>query len=142
MDALAAATHDGSLKLPDLADHCEDNDEFDYVWDLMDFGYVVNVANRDKHFPQCKVRQSEMQQRGVRCSGANRSDINMQDENIVKAYTGETEKAKLTFQNGIVSLPILAVARVADNHDALFTRLGLRVGGWGLGLGLELGVES
>ena len=117
---IVASLKNGTMQFPELVDECEDDRDFDHVWALMDSGSFVNIANHSKHFPNSKLRPSELQRQGNRCAAANGSEIAMKEEMVVKAYTDNGDKAQVTFQNGDVHLPILSVARLSDHHYTLF----------------------
>ena len=118
--SIVASLKDGSMTFPEITDDCKTDEEFEYVWALMDSGSFVNIANHEKHFPRAKLRPSALQKQGVKCAAANGSEIQMKEEMVVRAYTDNGDRAQVTFQNGDVHLPILSVARLSDHHDALF----------------------
>ena len=124
MNRIMAAVKNDSLNLPDAMEECSNDAEVEYIWALMDSGSFENIANHQLHFPQARLRPSGLQKRGIKSVAANGTEISMSEEMVIKAFTDEGEKAKITFQNGDVQMPILSVDKLSANHDSFFNDVG------------------
>lgn len=93
------------------------------VWCLAGSGSFINIADRDAHVPNAKIRKSAMHPRGVKCTGTNGSEISMDGGMAIQAYTDKGENAKLAFQHGNVSLPMLNFATLNETTTPMSTTL-------------------
>ena len=116
--AIVNQVKSGQIQLGELDMHCDNDEDMIAVWALIDSGSSINVADQALHFPGCKVRKSKTP--GAKYTAANNSEMNNLGEFDVKATTMEGSKAKITFQYAKVGMPILSVAKLAEDHDATF----------------------
>ena len=120
IDRIVAAVNSGEINLSDLDQDCNDDDEIEWVWALVDSGSGVHAASWEKHFPGSKLEESTGQRAGHTMTAANGSKIKDEGQMTIRVKTVNGHTVRIPFVNADVSMPILSLAKLASEHDAVF----------------------
>ena len=106
LNAIARKVKSGEISLPQL--DLKTDEEFDYVWALVDSGAGANVARRD-HFPNFRPVDAPQ----ISLTIANGETLPNNGAGEVISYSREGTLSKRVFYEAPVEMPILAVAELS-----------------------------
>ena len=110
LNAIARKVKSGEISLPEL--DLEHDDEFDYIWTMVDSGAGANVARRE-HFPHSKRVNAP----SIALTVANGEVLPNQGARSVACYDRSGFRKSRVFYEAPVEMPILAVTELAQEGD-------------------------
>ena len=111
LNAIARMVKNGEIQLPDL--DLEDDDEYDYVWAMVDSGAGANVARRN-HFPHSRPAAAPK----ISLTIANGDALPNRGARAVTCYDRHGNKCERLFYDAPVEMPIVAVTELAKEGEA------------------------
>ena len=106
LNAVARDVKSGKIALPDI--NVSNNDEFEYVWALVDSGAGANVARRSMFTESVPVQAPS-----ISLSTANGESLPHSGAHKVTSYNKDGSKVTRTFYDANVEMPILAVSEIS-----------------------------
>ena len=110
LNSVARKVKSGEITLPNL--DLETDDDFDYVWAMVDSGAGANVARRD-HFPNFTPVKAPQ----ISLTIANGDVMANQGAGEVVSYSRDGSKSRRVFYEAPVEMPILAVAELSKEGE-------------------------
>ena len=110
LNAVAKSVLDGTLSLPEV--DLETDEEYDYVWCLVDSGAGANVARKD-HFPNSVPCDAP----AISLTVANGVHMPNSGARRVVSYNKDGTKVERIFYEADVEMPILSVAELSDEGE-------------------------
>ena len=119
LNAVARDVKAGKITLPELV--LADDDEYEYIWALVDSGAGANVARRS-HFPHSRKVKAP----AISLTAANGTDLPNRGAREIITRDNEGVAARRTFYEADVEMPILSVAEISqegvEGSDVRFRR--------------------
>ena len=110
LNLIAQKIKSGEITLPDM--DLDEDDDYEYVWALVDSGAGANVAKRE-HFPNFKSAQAPK----ISLTIANGATMDNNGAGEVVSYSQDGTESKRIFYEAPVDMPILAVAELAQEGE-------------------------
>ena len=110
LNGIARKVKSGEISMPEV--DLEHNDQFDYVWAMVDSGAGANVA-RKEHFPSSKLVSAPE----ISLTVANGEVLPNQEARAVECHDKYGSHRSRTFYEAPVEMPILAVTELAQEGD-------------------------
>ena len=110
LNAIARRVKSGEISLPNV--DLKNNEDYDYVWALVDSGAGANVA-RKKHFPNFTPVVAPQ----ISLTVANGQIMENAGAGEVVSYSQQGNETKRIFYEAPVEMPILAVAELAKEGE-------------------------
>jgi hypothetical protein len=107
LNSIARMVKSGEIQLPDL--DLEDDDEYDYIWAMVDSGAGANVARRE-HIPGSRRARSAPR---ISLTIANGDDLPNRGARVVTCYDRSGSKCDRLFYEAPVEMPILSVTEIS-----------------------------
>ena len=114
--SIAKQVSDGTIDLPSL--DLESNKDYEAIWALIDSGAGKSCANKSKHFPSVKTRNSPST---ARMATANGHELKSRGTFTVEGKTSEGQDVTPMFEDADVDMPIIAVSDLSrENTEIVF----------------------
>ena len=110
LEEIARKIKTGEIQLPDV--DLETDQEYEYVWALVDSGAGANVARRD-HFPNFRPVEAPK----ISLTIANGDVMRNQGAGEVTSFSRDGTKSTRVFYEAPVEMPILSVAELSKEGD-------------------------
>ena len=110
LNAIARKVKTGEISLPDV--DLENDQDYDYVWALVDSGAGANVA-RKEHFPNFKPVEAPQ----ISLTVANGQTMDNAGAGEVISYSRQGSETTRIFYEAPVEMPILSVAELAKEGE-------------------------